>query len=115
MNSKLLYDANCPVCANFVKFLQRKIKPSDLAFEAIHSDAKEFCFITNEGEKFEGEKGIDKLTELFPEVKSYFWMLPEKYRSAAVKATYRFGTTVRKMLKKDCDCDVGEDKISGHP
>ena len=100
MKARLYYDETCPVCSNYIKLLRRKINPDRIEFLPIGSDSKDFKFATETGTLFKGEKAIEKLAQTFPQVKNYFWMLPEKYKITALKTAYRIGGAVRNVVNK---------------
>jgi predicted DCC family thiol-disulfide oxidoreductase YuxK len=108
--ARLYYDANCPICNNYIKLLQRKINPNILEFLPISSDSKDFQFVSMDGRVSIGSEAIEKLAAAFPAVKNYFWMLPEKYKVPALKTAYKVGSAVRNAIKKvarkvgGCNC-----------
>ena len=101
----LYYDGNCVICNNYVRLLRRKVNSLYIDFVPGNPENKDFQFVSMDGKVYYGEKAIDMLTIAFPAVKTYFWMLPDKYKLKAVKAAYKIGSAVRKVGRKfGCKC-----------
>ena len=115
---KLYYDPRCVVCQSFAKLLKRKITNDAINWIPLRDEKQwpteryakkfhrldEFKLISPHGFEFSGKEAVDRLAERFPEVKSYFWMLPNGARVRAIHKTYAFGKWLRKLFKRDCDC-----------
>lgn len=97
---RLYYDANCPVCSNYVKILRKKVDINLVEFIPSPSDAKDFQFVDLQGKVTKGEAAIEQLALAFPEVKNFFWMLPDKFKLKALKTAYKVGNAVRKVITK---------------
>ncbi len=112
---RLYYDANCPVCSNYIKILRKKVDINKIQFLASPSDAKDFQFVDLHGKVTTGEEAIEQLALAFPTVKNFFWMLPDKYKLKALKTAYKVGSAVRKVItrapttkKKRRPCNCGK-------
>lgn len=105
MISKLYYDGGCPICNNYVKLLKRKLNVSQIQFIATTEKLDDFKFVTGTGKVYYGVDATKQLAKQFPKVLDYFWMLPEKYKTAALSIAYKAGSVVRAVLKKaGCGC-----------
>lgn len=96
---KLIYDANCPICANYTRLLKKKISPEKLDYVPDGDGLDEFRYINSNEVAFEGRPAIDELSKDFPEVNQFFWLLPQKYRTTALKAAYTAASAARSVLK----------------
>lgn len=106
MLPRIVYDATCPVCTNFMRMIRYKVKNGAEYFPA-DKDATDFKYIDANGKSYLGDAAIDKMTEDFPAIKEYMFMLPEKYRVKGLKAVYKVASPVRKVIgavKKGCNC-----------
>jgi len=105
---QLVYDANCPICTNYVRLLKKKVTPDKLEYVPSTASLDEFQYINADGVTFEGAPAIDELTKDFSEVTQFFWLLPQKYRTTALKAVYAASGVVRNVLgrvkKGGCGC-----------
>jgi len=106
--ARLYYDGSCPVCANYVRLIMKKVNTRQIEFIPTHDNSKEFQFITAENVAYTGTKAIEMLAANFPEILNYFWMLPPKFKVKGVKAAYKVGGVLRKIIKKKnkkgCGC-----------
>ena len=109
--ARLFYDATCPICSNYVRMLRKKISPNKISFIPTQTKAAEFQFVTPDNQVFTGKKAVEQLGALFPEVLSYFWMLPDKYKMAGLQTAYKVGSVIRKaknkltvQRKRGCGC-----------
>ncbi len=96
---QLLYDASCPICTNYVRLLKKKISPDVLDYTPTGDGLDEFRYINSDNVTFEGRPAIDELSKDFPDVTQFFWLLPHKYRTTALKAAYTAASTARTVLK----------------
>jgi len=105
---QLIFDDSCPICANYIRILKKKISEDELDYVPNGSGLDEFRYIDADGVMFEGAPAIDALTKDFSEVNQFFWLLPQKYRTSALKAVYYTASAVRTVLKKatrgGCGC-----------
>ncbi len=97
---KLYFDSECPVCTSFVKLLKKKLDTNQIEYLPIENpdEIKEFRFIAFDNE-FHGKEAIDELSRHFPEVLSYFWILPPQYRKNAAKKMYGFAGKIRSLYR----------------
>jgi len=103
--SKLYYDATCPVCQTFINLIKQKVTSTSLEIVPLTDpNAKDFKYSDSTGKITTGDQAIDAFTEEYPEVLSYFWMLPQRYQKTAVKVAKKIGSVVRSMVKNDCGC-----------
>lgn len=96
---QLIYDANCPICSNYIRLLKKKITSDRLEYVPDGSNLDDFRYINSDGVAFDGNAAIDELTKDFDEVNQFFWLLPQKYRTTALKAVYTASSAVRTVLK----------------
>lgn len=100
----LTFDGTCPVCVNYVRMLRKKIAGNVLTFQPTTNAGNEFQYTTSEGGILYGNVAIEQLAKDFPQVLDYFWMLPERYKINGLKAAYKVGSVVRKIITKGCNC-----------
>lgn len=98
----LFYDSQCPICTAFARALKKKLPANRITFKP--ASETQFKVITKKGNVFYGDKALNVLLKEFPEIKSYFSMLPNKLQDVAVKATVKIASAVRKVTKKGCNC-----------
>jgi hypothetical protein len=108
MKARLFYDGNCPLCNNYVRMLRKKIDPNKIEYIPSNIKASEFQFVTSSNQVFNGTPAIEQLAKAFPEVLSYFWMLPDKYKVVGLKAAYKVGGIIRKAIKRKKNCNCGK-------
>ena len=117
MIPRIYYDKTCPVCSNYIKLVQRKVeqqaekagkKVGELVeYYQSEAGASEFKFIDENGKEYSGSDAIEAMAKVFPSVKDYMFMLPQKYKVSGLKAAYKVGSVVRKAygaVKKGCNC-----------
>ena len=111
MNSKLYYDANCPICRNYVRILKSRIAaPDTITFIPIEADVNEFRYTAFDGNDYNGQVAIDMLCTDHPEILKFFFMLPTKYRTTALHAAYKAASSIRTAIasigrpRKPCNC-----------
>jgi hypothetical protein len=97
--AQLIYDENCPICTNYIRLIKKKISDDDLDYVPNSDGLDEFRYINADGVMFEGKSAIDELSKDFTEVTQFFWLLPQKYRTTALKIAYTAASTARKALK----------------
>ena len=103
---RIIYDASCPVCTNFMHMIRAKVKDRAEYYKAAE-DAKDFKYIDANGTSYTGTDAVDKMATDFPEIGDYLFMLPERFRKAGLKAMYKVAGPVRKIIstvKKGCNC-----------
>jgi predicted DCC family thiol-disulfide oxidoreductase YuxK len=112
----LHFDPHCPVCKSFAKLIRRKISEEELPYQAMSEEealqADSFVLeLTSEDDtklKLEGPEAIDKLAELYPAIREYFWMLPSNWHAPAMETTWRVGKWMRSIMNRlsgrKCDC-----------
>ena len=96
---QLIFDDGCPICANYVRILKKKVSEADLDYVPDGSGLDEFRYINADGVTFEGSPAIDELSKDFKEVNQFFWILPQKYRTTALKLAYKTASVTRSALK----------------
>ena len=123
MKPTLIYDAACPVCTNYKRFIERRLKDR-LDYEPATPDQKDVHYRSSTGQLFEGTKAVEKLTSDFPEIRDLNMLLPQRLRdmgvnlpgkipTAGVKAIYKVSGAVRKSyqtIRKGCNCGGGKRK-----
>ena len=111
MTAKLIYDQDCPICVNYVRMIRNKIGPDRLELSGAGADAEDFTYIALNGDVLKGKAGIDRFAADFPEVLSYFWMLPQKFKATALQAAYNIGSAARNYVRRrGCNCGGGGHK-----
>lgn len=103
---RIVYDAKCPVCTNFMHMIRFKVKDRAEYYPS-EEGAKDFKYVDSTGKEYTGTTAIDKMASDFPEIKEYMFILPEKFRKAGLKAVYKVAGPVRKVIgvvKKGCNC-----------
>lgn len=106
MKPQLFFDSNCPVCTEFKRLAERKLKDS-VEYVPIGAYKSDVEYVDSTGKKFVGAKAVEKLTADFPVIKDYVWMLPEKLKVSGIKTIYKVGSVVRKTIAKvhhGCNC-----------
>ncbi len=102
---KLFFDSSCPVCSSFVNMIRSKIDSSKIEFLPMTSNENNFKIELPNGKTYFGKDAVTKLYKEFPEILNYFWMLPDKFKPAALQMTYKIGSLARTILKKTgCNC-----------
>lgn len=108
---KLMYDQNCPICVNYIRMIRNKVGPERLEIVPGDTNAEDFTYVGADGQSYLGKAGIDKFAGDFPEVLSYFWMLPSKLKSTALNAAYQVGSAARNYFRRrGCGCGGGNKK-----
>lgn len=117
MKPTLIYDASCPLCSNYQRFLERRLGDR-MDYEPAKQDAKDVSYRAADGKTYDGTKAIEALTSDFPEVRDLNFLLPQKLKAAGikipgklpaagVKAIYKVSGVVRKTyqtVRKGCNC-----------
>lgn len=117
MKPTLVYDASCPLCANYKRFLERRLGDR-MDYEPGSAEASDVKYRSADGRVYEGTKAIEMLTSDFPEVRDLNFLLPQKLKDAGikipgklpasgVKAIYKVSGAVRKTyqaVRKGCNC-----------
>jgi hypothetical protein len=104
---RLFYDGQCVVCRSFVKLMTKNVNPTDITFLPLPEDEPKLEFILEgpDSLRLGGEEAMRYLTQQFPFIKKYFFMLPPQYRTAAVLKSYRLGRWLRSIIYgNDCNC-----------
>lgn len=96
---QLIFDDGCPICANYVRILKKKVSETVLDYIPDGSGLDEFRYINADGVIYEGSPAIDALSKDFDEVNQFFWILPQKYRTSALKLAYRAASVTRQAIK----------------
>ena len=123
MKPTLIYDETCPVCTNYKRFIQRRLKDR-LDYEPATPDQKDVHYRTSTGQVFEGVKAVERLTADFPEIRDLNALLPQRLRDlglnipgkipvSGVKAIYKVSSVARKSyqtIRKGCNCGGGKRK-----
>lgn len=114
LDAQLLYDEGCVVCRSFASMLEKKLgssglKLKPLAIESVNGELrhslKDFRYRAPDGQEFRGKPAIDALARDFPEVKDFFWILPDRARVPALRQAYGFAKFLRRLLRRDCNCN----------
>lgn len=104
----LYYDSKCPVCSAFARILKNKLNSNKIQIVPLLDNSNDFKLKVPRGDIFVGKSAIDILLKDFPEIKSFYWMLPESFRGGAVKATISVASKVRnitnKITRRPCNC-----------
>ncbi len=127
----LYFDNRCVVCRSFAKLLLNRLVNKDFRIEPIESlgrsltkpqipahetenknlenhldfnQVDNFLLHLSDGKSVSGKEAIDVLAKRYPEVKDFFWMLPDSARLPALKKMYWLGKWLRRLLKQDCNC-----------
>lgn len=123
MKPVLVYDPSCPLCANYQRFLEKRLGDR-LGYEPGNADASDVKYRATDGKEYSGTRAIEKMTIDFPEIRDLSFMLPQKLRDfgvkvpgklpvAGVKAVYKVSGAVRKTyqtVRKGCNCGGGKRK-----
>jgi len=103
---RIIYDATCPICTNFMHMIRAKVKTRAEYYPAVE-DARDFKYMDADGNTYTGVAAVDKMVSDFPEIGNYLFILPERFRKSALKAVYKVAGPVRKVIgtvKKGCNC-----------
>ncbi len=103
---RIIYDATCPICTNFMHMIRAKVQDRAEYCRAAE-DARDFRYIDSNDKEYSGTAAVDKMATDFPEIGDYLFILPEKFRKAGLKAVYKVAGPVRKVIgtvKKGCNC-----------
>lgn len=123
MTPTLLYDASCPVCTNYKRFLERRLGDR-IKCEPGPEGAKDVTYKSADGLTFVGTKAIDRMTQDFPEIRDLSFLLPQSLKSIGIKIpgkvssdtlkkVYKVSGAVRKgyqTIRKGCNCGGGKRK-----
>jgi predicted DCC family thiol-disulfide oxidoreductase YuxK len=104
---RLFYDGNCPVCTNYVRLIRKKITPDEIDFVPTGGMSDDFQYASKTGAVTQGNAAIDAFSKDFPSILDYVWMLPPQYKVSGLKAAYKIGSTIRKIVnsgRKGCNC-----------
>jgi predicted DCC family thiol-disulfide oxidoreductase YuxK len=115
------YDGTCPICTGFTFLLKKKLPASQIEFRDLYtdpeapSDKSHFCLQKGD-QLWLDQEAIKALSENFPQVKDFVWMLPERYQFEAIDTIWRAASWMRKKMHQkwskdhDCDCmDIEEE------
>lgn len=103
---RIIFDATCPVCTNFMHMIRAKVKDRAEYYKA-DEGARDFKYVDAKGASYSGTAAVDKMATDFPEIGDYLFILPEKFRKAGLKAVYKVAGPIRKIIgsvKKGCNC-----------
>lgn len=117
MVPELIYDASCPLCTNYKRFLEKRLGER-MKFTPGSPDDSDVKYVGADGQTYSGIRAVDRLVIDFPEVKDLNFLLPEKLRRSGVsipgkigatglKAIYKVSGVVRKgyqTVRKGCNC-----------
>jgi hypothetical protein len=106
MKPQLYYDSECPVCSEFKRLAERKLK-DEVEYMQIGAYKSDFEYVNSAGTRFSGAKAIEKLSADFPQIKDYVFILPESLKVTGLKVAYKVGSVVRKAISKvhhGCNC-----------
>jgi predicted DCC family thiol-disulfide oxidoreductase YuxK len=106
MKPKLFFDSGCPVCSEYKRLVKNKLGDS-VEYVPIEAYKSDFEYNDANGKKYVGSKAVEKLSEDFPAIKDYVWILPEKLKVTGLKVAYKVGSVVRKTIATvhhGCNC-----------
>lgn len=106
MKPKLFYDSSCNICSEYQRLAKEKLKDS-VEYVPIGAYKSDFEYMDAGGHKYVGAQAVEKISEDFPVIKDYVWILPEKLKVTGLKAAYKVGSIVRKVISKTphgCNC-----------
>ena len=106
MKPKLFFDSGCPVCSEYKRLVKNKLGDS-VEYMPIEAYKSDFEYNDANGKKYVGSKAVEKLSEDFPAIKDYVWILPEKLKVTGLKVAYKVGSVVRKTIATvhhGCNC-----------
>lgn len=123
MKPTLIYDASCPLCTNYQRFIEKRLGDR-LDYEPATPEQKDVHYRTATGQVYEGTKAVEMLTADFPEIRDLNMLLPKRLRDMGVsipgklpvggaKAIYKVSGAVRKTyqtIRKGCNCGGGKRK-----
>jgi len=123
MKPTLIYDETCPICTNYKRFIQKRLKDR-IDYEPAAPDQKDVHYRSATGETFEGTRAVERLTADFPEIRDLNMLLPQRLRGmgisipgklpvSGVKAIYKVSSVARKTyqtIRKGCNCGGGKRK-----
>jgi hypothetical protein len=123
MKPTLIYDATCPLCTNYKRFIEKRLQDR-LDYEPAAPDQKDVHYRTATGQLFEGVRAVERLTADFPEIRDLNALLPQRLKdmglsipgkipTSGVKAVYKVSGAVRKTyqtIRKGCNCGGGKRK-----
>jgi predicted DCC family thiol-disulfide oxidoreductase YuxK len=105
---RLFYDANCPVCTNYIRLVRKKIDINELDFVSSGGMYDDFQYVNKLNEVTQGNAAIDSLSKDFPTILDYVWMLPPQYKVSGLKAAYKVGSALRKVINSARGCNCGK-------
>ena len=117
MKPVLVYDATCPLCANYQRFIENRLGDR-VAYEGTGAKSEDIQYRDSNGMTYSGTRAIEKFVSDFPEIRDFNSMLPKALRDAGVrlpgkipvagvKAIYRASGVIRKgyqVVHKGCNC-----------
>ena len=106
---KLYYDAQCPVCNNFVALIKAKVDQSKISFIPISAAETNFEVEMPDGRILVGNTAVNELANAFPSILNYFWMLPGILKKPALNLAVKAGSAIRSVAKK-AGCGCGKKK-----
>jgi uncharacterized protein YneF (UPF0154 family) len=80
--------------------VKAKIPTTEMDYFGSGGSANEFQYVSSDGGMYLGQKGIEKMSQDFPRIQEYMWMLPANYRTMGLKAAYKVGSVVRNVVRK---------------
>lgn len=96
---KLYFDSNCPLCKSFAGLLKKHLESEIETVPLPQGEfTQDFKLELSNGEILQGKDAIDALEKYVPKIKDFFWMLPEAYKSQALRGTYILGKFWRKFF-----------------
>ena len=123
MKPTLIYDATCPICTNYKRFIKSRLGDR-IDCEPGTPEQKDVHYRNSTGQLFEGTKAVDMLVSDFPEIRDLNGLLPQRLRdlglripgkipASGMKAIYKVSGGVRKTyqaVRKGCNCGGGRRK-----
>ena len=107
---KLYYDAQCPVCNNFIALIKAKVDHSKISFIPQTTSENNFKVELPNGTTLLGNAAINELANAFPAILNYFWMLPGILKKPALNLAVKAGSAIRNVIKKTSGCGCGKKK-----
>jgi len=107
---KLFYDAQCPICNNFVALIKAKVDLNRITFVPQPSPENNFKVELPDGKTLIGNAAINELANAFPNILNYFWMLPGILKKPALHMAVKAGSAIRNVIKKSSGCGCNKKK-----
>lgn len=104
----LYFDAKCPICSTFARVLSSRVSPMQLRMMPLSGESDEFKLATPEGVMLSGPEALNRLLVDFPEIESFFSLLPQSWRQGAVRTAVAAAGVARNVMNKFKPCNCGK-------